>query len=230
MARVKNTTASTITLDVEGKRHRIGPGKSVNVTPREALILGEYDGLEVDDRRKAIEAQDIPAPQEETRRTGGRQHVIDDPRKNMPGVPVTVTGDTGSTTPEPGTQGVSAAEHAAGDPNEVRTPEGGAGDAQGGPESETILKGAALDAALEEAGLSKSGTADEKRARLAEHEAKAAEEPSGDEDPLAWVDELDDANLDAALTAAELSTDGDVDAKRARLREHHAQPAADPAN
>ncbi|NUO58991.1 MAG: hypothetical protein HOV78_20210 [Hamadaea sp.] len=31
------------------------------------------------------------------------------------------------------------------------------------------LKGAALDAALEEAGLSKSGTADEKRARLAEH-------------------------------------------------------------
>lgn len=216
MARVKNTTASTITLDVEGKRHRIGPGKSVNVTPREALILGEYDGLEVDDRRKAIEAQDIPAPQEETRRTGGRQHVIDDPRKNMPGVPVTVTGDTGSTTPEAGTQGVSAAEHAAGDPNEVRTPEGGEGDAQGGPEPETILKGAALDAALEEAGLSKSGTADEKRARLAEYHVTPLEA-----DPLAWVDELDDANLDAALTAAELSTEGDVGEKRARLREHH---------
>lgn len=31
------------------------------------------------------------------------------------------------------------------------------------------LKGAALDEALEEAGLSKSGTADEKRARLADH-------------------------------------------------------------
>ncbi|MER7070964.1 hypothetical protein [Terrabacter sp. NPDC000476] len=31
------------------------------------------------------------------------------------------------------------------------------------------LKGAALDEALEEAGLAKSGTADEKRARLAEH-------------------------------------------------------------
>ncbi len=171
MARVKNTTASTITLDVEGKRHRIGPGKSVTVTPREALILGEYDGLEVDDRRKAIEAQDIPAPQEETRRTGGRQHVIDDPRKNMPGVPVTVTGDTGSTTPEPGTQGVSAAEHAGGDPNEVRTPEGD-------------------------------------------------NDPDG-ADALAWVDELKGGDLEAALKAAELSTAGTADEKRARLREHH---------
>lgn len=32
------------------------------------------------------------------------------------------------------------------------------------------LKGAALDDALEAAGLPKSGTADEKRARLAEHQ------------------------------------------------------------
>jgi hypothetical protein len=31
------------------------------------------------------------------------------------------------------------------------------------------LKGAALDEALDRAGLSKSGTADEKRARLADH-------------------------------------------------------------
>lgn len=33
------------------------------------------------------------------------------------------------------------------------------------------LKGEALDAALEDAGLPKSGSADEKRARLAEHQA-----------------------------------------------------------
>lgn len=33
------------------------------------------------------------------------------------------------------------------------------------------LKGAALDEALEAAGLPKTGTADEKRARLAEHQA-----------------------------------------------------------
>lgn len=39
-----------------------------------------------------------------------------------------------------------------------------------GPADEQ-LKGAALDEALEEAGLSKTGTADEKRARLAEHQA-----------------------------------------------------------
>lgn len=32
-----------------------------------------------------------------------------------------------------------------------------------------VLRGAALDQALEDAGLPKSGTADEKRARLAEH-------------------------------------------------------------
>lgn len=38
------------------------------------------------------------------------------------------------------------------------------------------LKGEALDEALEEAGLSKSGTADEKRARLAEHMAELADE------------------------------------------------------
>jgi hypothetical protein len=36
------------------------------------------------------------------------------------------------------------------------------------------LKGQALDDALDAAGLSKSGTADEKRARLAEHEATLA--------------------------------------------------------
>lgn len=37
------------------------------------------------------------------------------------------------------------------------------------PSTPELLKGAALDAALEDAGLPKSGTADEKRARLAEH-------------------------------------------------------------
>jgi hypothetical protein len=40
------------------------------------------------------------------------------------------------------------------------------------------LKGKALDQALEEAGLPKSGSADEKRARLAEHIATTAEEQS----------------------------------------------------
>ena len=34
-----------------------------------------------------------------------------------------------------------------------------------------IFKGAELEAALDDAGLSKAGTADEKRARLAEHQA-----------------------------------------------------------
>lgn len=38
-----------------------------------------------------------------------------------------------------------------------------------GSEDGEELKGAALDEALEKAGLPKSGTADEKRARLAEH-------------------------------------------------------------
>lgn len=35
-------------------------------------------------------------------------------------------------------------------------------------DEDEVLRGEALDAALEDAGLSKSGTADEKRARLAE--------------------------------------------------------------
>lgn len=38
------------------------------------------------------------------------------------------------------------------------------------------LKGKALDAALTDAGLSTSGTADEKRARLSEHTANQHEE------------------------------------------------------
>lgn len=39
-------------------------------------------------------------------------------------------------------------------------------------EGPTVLKGAELEAALDEAGLSKAGTADEKRARLAEHQGE----------------------------------------------------------
>lgn len=42
------------------------------------------------------------------------------------------------------------------------------------------LKGASLDEALEEAGLSKSGRADEKRARLAEHTIVDEAEPLPD--------------------------------------------------
>ena len=45
--------------------------------------------------------------------------------------------------------------------------------ARAGAEAEE-LRGKALDEALDNAGLSKSGSADEKRARLAEYEAKAA--------------------------------------------------------
>lgn len=40
---------------------------------------------------------------------------------------------------------------------------------------EVDLKGAALDEALEAAGLTKTGTADEKRARLAEHQASTGD-------------------------------------------------------
>ena len=43
------------------------------------------------------------------------------------------------------------------------------------------LKGKALDEALESAGLSKSGSVDEKRQRLAEHQAASTNPPSGDQ-------------------------------------------------
>lgn len=48
------------------------------------------------------------------------------------------------------------------------------------------LKGAALDEALEAAGLPKSGTADEKRARLAEHLAEhlADQDDVDEDDPI----------------------------------------------
>lgn len=48
-------------------------------------------------------------------------------------------------------------------------------DPSGDPVEEVNLKGAALDEALEDAGLPKSGSADEKRARLTEHVANQAD-------------------------------------------------------
>ena len=63
----------------------------------------------------------------------------------------------------------------------------------------TELKGAALDAALEDAGLPKTGTADEKRASLTP--------PT----------QLKGAALEAALDAAGLPKTGTADEKRASL-------------
>lgn len=47
-------------------------------------------------------------------------------------------------------------------------------EARGWVPAHSDLKGAALDEALEKAGLPKTGTADEKRARLAEHNTTTA--------------------------------------------------------
>ena len=47
-------------------------------------------------------------------------------------------------------------------------------------EDDEILRGAALDDALAEAGLSKTGTADEKRARLADHQTTDDPDPQDD--------------------------------------------------
>lgn len=120
MAKVKNTTESHITVRVEGKSHRIAPGRSKSVSAREGLLLAEYDGLELDDRQAAVRAQRVPDTDGETRHTGGRHPDHQDDRANTPGTPVTETGDTGSTTAAPGVQGVSGAEHEAGKANEVR--------------------------------------------------------------------------------------------------------------
>ncbi len=58
------------------------------------------------------------------------------------------------------------------------------------PEPED-LKGAALDDALEEAGLSKSGTVKEKRARLAEHQAQLQAEAQAQPEPTLTPAELE---------------------------------------
>jgi hypothetical protein len=75
-----------------------------------------------------------------------------------------------------------------------------------GPEAPP-LKGETLDAVLDLVGLAKTGTAEEKRARLAEHAA------SGD---------LKGETLDAVLDAAGLAKTGTAEEKRARLAEHAA--------
>ena len=64
------------------------------------------------------------------------------------------------------------------DPN---APDEGTTHAQARAEEEVEgLKGEALDEALKAAGLPRTGTADEKRARLAEHEAELAETTEGE--------------------------------------------------
>lgn len=149
MAKATNDTDHEIAAQVGGKWYSVAPGKTVSASARDALSLGEY-GLTVLDRDQVIAADDAPVTRGETRHTGGRQHRQDDDRTNPAGASVDVTGDTGSTT--------------GADP---------AGDGGNQGEDE-ILKGAELDAALEEAGLAKTGTADEKRERLAAHVAAAS--------------------------------------------------------
>ena len=72
------------------------------------------------------------------------------------------------------------------------------------------MKGAALDEALEAAGLSKSGSADDKRARLAEAAASAVVEPvEGDASADAVVVEPVEGDASAD---AETAGDGPTDA------------------
>ena len=47
------------------------------------------------------------------------------------------------------------------------------------PEPDVELKGQALEEALDERGLPKTGSADEKRARVAEHDARVAAQTEG---------------------------------------------------
>jgi hypothetical protein len=81
----------------------------------------------------------------------------------------------------------------------------GAGQGEQQPEE---LRGEALDQALEDAGLPKSGTADEKRARLAQRQGTM---------------ELKGEQLEQALEQAGLPKTGSADEKRARLAEHQAK-------
>lgn len=96
-----------------------------------------------------------------------------------------VDGQPGASAAQQESAGVDAGEGtevALGDTGTADNTEGADGDDGSGsgddaddstaPEEE--LKGAALDAALEERGLSKSGNADEKRARVAEYDAEQA--------------------------------------------------------
>ena len=80
------------------------------------------------------------------------------------------------------------------------------------PDAAGELKGAALDEALEAAGLPKSGSADDKRARLAEAAASAVAEPvEGDAPADAVAAEVVDGTI-VATGDAETAGDGPTDA------------------
>lgn len=84
---------------------------------------------------------------------------------------------------DPEAQDAAETEHAAAATDGTPVDDGQkapASDTVGEPEAEpdVELKGQALDDALEERGLPKTGTADEKRARVAEHDAAAATDPT----------------------------------------------------
>jgi hypothetical protein len=147
------------------------PVRDAAVDPREGDFLAPTNAGEANPHGSEVVSPEIHASQGVRPVKAGEVHV-DDPAKQDAAEKAHAAAATDGT-PVVLTDGEKADVIAAGGPG---LPSGQTGPDVPDPveqEPEVELKGEALDAALEERGLPKTGSADEKRARVAEHDAGA---------------------------------------------------------
>lgn len=153
--RVVNVTERDVYAPFEGKQYTVESGGSIDVPARVALSLAETDGLTVD--RSDAEAE-LVSDGAEALGESRVERLVSPMEDHGPGVYAPDAGEKGA-----GLGSIIADPMLSAEAQRV----GAAADEDSG----TGLRGVELDAALEERGLSKSGTADEKRARVAEYDA-----------------------------------------------------------
>lgn len=153
----------------EVSTEKIGdPVRDAAVDPREGDFLAPTNAGDANPHGPKVISPEIHASQGVRPVKAGEVHV-DDPAKQDEAEKAHAAAAADGT-PVVLTDGEKADVIAAGGPD---LPSGQTDPDNPDPEPEVELKGEALDAALEERGLPKTGSADEKRARVAEHDAAA---------------------------------------------------------
>lgn len=158
--RVENVTERDVYAPFEGKQYTVKSGSSIDVPARVALSLAETDGLTV--ARSEAEAE-LVSDGAEALGESRVERLVSPMEDHGPGTYAPDAGalgaGRGSIIADPMLSPADQRVGAAAEPGE-------------GTDTGSGLKGAELDAALEERGLVKTGTADEKRARVAQYDAE----------------------------------------------------------
>lgn len=163
--RAGNGSDREIRAQIKGEWYCIEPGKDIDVTPEVASILGEYgaDISQADLQAANAEAADLARAQNSKTASANASTADIEARRAQ----VTTDVATGAVV-DPNADVVTA-------PNADPIPGTSDGPATGDAPAAGELKGAELDQALKDRDLPTSGTADEKRARVAEFDKAKAE-------------------------------------------------------